>query len=108
MTILGKERISFSSNKRTLFPSSVQKKKSRFVRLKAEARKHGIGRSTKIKILRLEKGKEGSEAFSRHWNISRQLGSLTYGKRTDGWNGMGGKQWKSCATKEGEARDYNV
>ena len=88
MTILGKERISFSSNKRTLFRSSVQKK-SRFVGLKAEAKKHGLGRSTKLKFLRLEKGKEGSEAFSRHRNISRELGSLTAGKRTH--DGLGGK-----------------
>ena len=103
MTILGKERISFSSNKRTLFPSSVQKK-SRFVGLKAETEKHGLGRSTKLKLLRLEKGKEGSEAFSQHWNISRQFDSLTAGKRTH--DGFSGKQWKSCATEEREARDY--
>ena len=105
MTILGKERISFSSNKRTLF-LVVFRKKSRFVRLKVEAEKHGLGRNTKLKFLRLEKRKEGSEAFSRHWSIRRQLDSLTVGKRTH--DGLGGKQWKSCATEGREAGDYNV
>ena len=105
MTILGKERISFSSNKRTLFRSSGQKK-SRFVGLKAEAEKHGLGRSTKLEFLRLEKAKEGSEAFSRHWNNSRQLDSLTAKKRTH--DGFSGKQRKSCATEEREAGDYTT
>ena len=74
--------------------------------LKAEAEKHGLGRSTKLEFLRLEKGKEGSEAFSRHWNNSRQLDSLTAKKRTH--DGFSGKQWKSCATEEREAGDYTT
>ena len=69
----------------------------------------GRGRETwswPKQFLRLEKGKEGSEAFSRHWNNSRQLDSLTAKKRTH--DGFSGKQWKSCATEEREAGDYTT
>ena len=45
------------------------RKLEEFVGLKAEAKKRGLGRS--FELCRLQKGKEGSEAFSRDWNILR-------------------------------------
>ena len=60
-----KGKNSFSSNKRTLFPSSVQKKEE-FVGLKAEAEKRGLNQSVELKFCRLEKRKEG--VFPRHLN----------------------------------------
>ena len=69
MSFLGRESIRFSL---TIEHSSliVLRKKTQRIR--------GIkDRSTELKFIRLEKGKEGSEVFSRDWNISRQLDSLT-------------------------------
>ena len=74
-----KGKYSFFSNNWTLFANSVQKKTQRIRGIK--------GRSTELKFIRLEKGKEGSEVSSRDWNISRQLGSLTDRNKNSWWIG---------------------
>ena len=79
MSFLGRESIRFSL---TIEHSSliVLRKKTQRIR--------GIkDRSTELKFIRLEKGKEGSEVFSRDWNISRQLDSLTDRNKNSWWIG---------------------
>lgn len=60
-----KGKNSFSSNTRTLFPRSVQKKEE-FMGLKAEAKRHGLSQSIELKFCCLEKRKEG--VLPRHLN----------------------------------------
>ena len=60
-----KGKNSFSSNKRTLFPSSVQKKEE-FMGLKAEPKRHGLSQSIELKFCCLEKKKE--VVLPRHLN----------------------------------------
>lgn len=60
-----KGKNSFSSNTRTLFPRSVQKKEE-FMGLKAEAKRHGFSQSIELKFCCLEKRKEG--VLPRHLN----------------------------------------
>ena len=69
-----KGKNSFSSNKRILFASRVQKKKlEEFVGLRGKGRETRPWPKYWAQIL----SKEDCEAFFQDWNISRQLGSLT-------------------------------
>ena len=60
-----KGKNSFSSNKRTLFSSSVQEKEE-FMGLKAEPKRHGLSQSIELKFCCLEKKKE--VVLPRHLN----------------------------------------
>ena len=70
--------LSLESRTEFVFPFSSEhssqvmfRKLEEFVGLMAEAEKRDLRRSFELKFCRLEKRKEGSEAFSRDWNILR-------------------------------------
>ena len=77
LNFLGRERIRFPVTNEHSSLTVFKRKFAEFAGLKAEAEKRGLGSCIELNICRLEKGKDGSEAFAintqEQWDEERPL-----------------------------------